>query len=165
MKHIMFITTIWALMLPTIFTLHIEDCGKIERICYYKKKKKGCLLSVQKMCTPLPIIVPVMEKIEFVLLGHSFFSGSKVGSFTNITISSCEATDPVCILKRNSNATLDIYFTTSKGSYYDHSIFHVTLLHISFFTAEFVRNKLCKLHSTVLIVAVQCRKVDFFLNI
>jgi Niemann-Pick C2 protein len=65
MKHIVFITTIWALLLPTIFSVHIEDCG------------------------------------------------SKVGSFTNITISSCNETDPVCVLKKDSNATLDIYFTTS----------------------------------------------------
>jgi len=145
MKHIMFITTIWALMCPTIFSFHIDDCGKTELICY-SKKKKSCLLSVQKMCTPLPIIILVIEKIVFVLCGHTFFSGSKVGSFTNITISSCKGTDPVCVLKRNSNATLDIYFTTSKDSNYGHSMFHFILLQIPFFTAQFVRNKLCKLH-------------------
>jgi len=143
MKHIVFITTIWALLLPTIFSVHIEDCGKIELICYSKIK---CCLSLQKMCTPLPVIVPVMEKIEFVLCGRTFFSGSKVGSFTNITISSCNETDPVCVLKKDSNATLDIYFTTSKDSNYGHRMFHFILLPISFFTAGFVRNKLCKLH-------------------
>lgn len=65
MKHVMFITVIWAFMLPVIFSFHIEDCG------------------------------------------------SKVGSFTNVTISSCKGTDPVCALKKNTIATLDIYFTTS----------------------------------------------------
>ncbi|KDR22662.1 protein NPC2 homolog [Zootermopsis nevadensis] len=39
--------------------------------------------------------------------------GSTAGSFTNVTISSCKDTDPVCILKKNSNVTLDISFTTS----------------------------------------------------
>jgi len=65
------------------------------------------------MCTLLPISAPVMEKMEFVLCGHTFFSGSKVGNFTNVTISSCKETDPVCVLKKNSSVTMDIYFTTS----------------------------------------------------
>ena len=39
--------------------------------------------------------------------------GSEVGNFTHVTISSCKGTDPVCVLKKNSNVTLDIYFTTS----------------------------------------------------
>ena len=98
------------------------------------------------MWTLLPISAPVMEKMEFVLCGHTFFSGSKVGNFTNVTISSCKGTDPVCVLKKSSNVTLDIYFTTSKDSNYGHSMLHFILLQISFVTAEFVRNKLCKLH-------------------
>ncbi|GFG32564.1 hypothetical protein Cfor_12345 [Coptotermes formosanus] len=65
MKHVTFITVVWGLMLPSIFSFHIQDCG------------------------------------------------SKAGSFTNVTISSCEGTDPVCVLKKNSSVTLDIYFTTS----------------------------------------------------
>ncbi|PNF14713.1 hypothetical protein B7P43_G09346 [Cryptotermes secundus] len=39
--------------------------------------------------------------------------GSKVGSFTNVAISSCKGTDPVCILRKKSNVTLDILFTTN----------------------------------------------------
>jgi len=66
MKHIMFISTIWAFMLPTIFSFHIDDCGKIGLICYSKKKKRS-LLSVRKMWTRLPISAPVTEKREFVL--------------------------------------------------------------------------------------------------
>jgi hypothetical protein len=76
------------------------------------------------MWTILPISAPVMERIEFVLCGLSFFSGSAVGSFTNVTVTSCKESDPVCVLKRSSNVTLDIYFTTRKDSNYGHSLLY-----------------------------------------
>jgi hypothetical protein len=45
MKHIMIIATIWAFMLPTIFSFHIEDCGKTGLICYLKKKQTNIVSS------------------------------------------------------------------------------------------------------------------------
>lgn len=39
--------------------------------------------------------------------------GSAVGNFTKLTISSCTGSESVCPLKRNTNVTLEIIFTTT----------------------------------------------------
>ncbi|XP_071441360.1 ecdysteroid-regulated 16 kDa protein-like [Hetaerina americana] len=41
--------------------------------------------------------------------------GSKAGNFTGVTITNC-ATDPVCILRRNSNVTIQFDFTPYYGT-------------------------------------------------
>lgn len=43
------------------------------------------------------------------------FAGSKLGKFTKITVTNCEDIKPKCILKRGTNATVQIEFELSKS--------------------------------------------------
>lgn len=42
---------------------------------------------------------------------HYTFAGSKIGKYTNVTVTNCDNSGGDCILKRGSDATISINFT------------------------------------------------------
>lgn len=49
-----------------------------------------------------------LEEIVF------FFSGSKLGKFSKVSVSGCDEKANACVLKRHSNATIGLDFSLSK---------------------------------------------------
>lgn len=92
MAKILIFGVISALLLTGInsVSLDIRDCGQFK-VCF-------------SICFELE------TKTILLFFFCFFFAGSKIGRFSNVSVSDCDMTKSSCVLHRNTNATIGVNF-------------------------------------------------------